>query len=212
MQENREEDLEKLRSRLAISATLYASDILEHQRKAVISAIFAVQDFLEAQAFPPETLPPLLRPALALIERESNNLDQMFAERARGGRPKATMDQHDRTGILAAFANAWLRIRRDDPRPQASKLSEAARKLRGGWFGNVTRSNLKTAREIVSQEASNHPAVVVSRLFDELFEEAFGLEGQENAFEFMRDFVNTAPASRIKGIWKTPTVSSAIKA
>jgi hypothetical protein len=211
LKDSDQDHLEKLRSQLAISATLYASDVLDQQRKAVIGAIFAVQDYLEAQGFPPETLRPLLRPAFALMERENNNLDQMFAQRARGGRPAATMEQHERTGILAAFANAWLRVHQADGIPQTSKLAEAARRLRGGWFGEVTRSNLKTARDIVSQEASNHPAVVIARLFDQLFEEAFALDGPVNAFELMRDYVNVAPASRIKGICKTPTVSSPTK-
>lgn len=188
---------------------LYQSDKLVHQRKSVMSALSAVADFLEAQDFPPETLPPILRPALALAERENNNLDQLFAQRARGGRPNVTMDHHDRTGILAAFANAWLRMNEDDGRVQGSKLSEAARKMRGGWFGDVTRSNLKTAREVVSQEAKSHPAVVVADTFDDLFKQAVTLAGPADAFQLMLDYVNDAPAARMKGIWKTPPVLSA---
>jgi hypothetical protein len=207
-----DEELERLRSRLAMSGALYASDVLDHQRTAVVRALFAVQDFLEAHGFPPETLPPVLRPAFALMERENNNVDQMFAQRARGGRPKASLDQHDRTGILAAFANAWLRIHQNDGRSHANKLDEAARKLRGGWFGMVTRSNLKSAREFVSQEASGHPAVVISGVFDELFEQAFALAPPGAAFELMRDYVNVSPVSRITGISKTPTVSAAREA
>lgn len=203
------DDLAKLRSRLAISATLYQGNVLDHQRRSVMSALFAVADFLEAQGFPPESLPPILRPALALAERENNNLDQMFAQRARGGRPKATMDHHDRTGILAAFASAWLRMNEGDGRPQRDKLAEAARKMRGGWFGDVTRSSLKTAREVVSQEAKSHPAVVVADAFDDLFKQAVALVGRAGAFQFMTDYVNDAPAARMKGIWKTPPVSSA---
>jgi hypothetical protein len=205
------DDLLRLRSRLAISATLYESDDLDHQRRSVITALNALAEFLEAQDFPPESLPPILRPALALAERENNNLDQMFAQRARGGRPKATLDQHDRTGILAAFANAWLRLNEGDSRPQESKLAQAARKMRGGWFGVVTRSNLKTAREIISQEAKNHPAVVIAVEFDQLFDKAITIAGRAGAFQFMLDFVNNAPAARMKGIWKTPPVSSADK-
>jgi hypothetical protein len=198
------QELERLRSRLAISATLYQTETLELQRKAVLEALFAVHDFLEAQDFPPETLQPVLRPALALMERENNNLDQMFAQRARGGRPKATMDHQERTGILAAFANAWLRMHRSDGRPQASKLRDAARTLRGGWFGEVTAANLKMARDTVSQEASGHPAVVLAGVFDDLFAQAFAITSQEEAFKLVRDYVNESPAARVKGIWKTP--------
>lgn len=174
-----------------------------------MSALGAVADFLEAQDFPPESLPPVLRPALALAERENNNLDQMFAQRARGGRPMATIDHHDRIGILAAFANAWLRMNEGDGRPQGSKLAEAARKMRGGWFGDVTRSNLKTAREVVSREAKNHPAVMIAATFDDLFVEADALAGRAGAFHLMLDYVNDSPVARMKGIWKTPPVSSA---
>lgn len=196
--------LERLRSRLAISATLYQADALEFQRKAVLEALFAVSDFLEAQDFPPETLQPVLRPALALMERENNNVDQMFAQRARAGRPKATMNRQERTGILAAFANAWLRMHRSDGRPQAEKLRDAARTLRGGWFGEVSAANLKMARDTVSQEASKHPAVVIAGVFDELFEQASAITSKEEAFKLVRDYVNEAPAARVKGIWKTP--------
>src|SRR5690606_26802290 len=102
---------------------------------------------------PPETLAPILRPALALAERENNNLDQMFAERARTGRPKATIDDLERIGILAALSNFWLKVHQNDGRNQSTKLAEAARKMRGHGFGKVTRANLKTARDTVNQEA-----------------------------------------------------------
>ena len=205
------DDLERLRARLAISATLYEGDLLEHQRQAVTNALCAVADFLEAQSFPPEMLPPILRPALALAERQNNNLDQMFAERARGGRPKVTADHHDRFGILASFANAWLRIHEGDGRAQRIKLAEAARKMRGSWFGCVTPANLKAARETVSQEMKTHPAVMVAETFDNLFEQATAIVGRQNAFQFMIDYVNDSPAARMKGIWKTPPVSSTVE-
>lgn len=198
------QELEKLRARLATSAAFYQTESLEFQRKAVLGALFAVQDFLEAQDFPPETLQPILRPALALMEREHNNLDQMFAQRARAGRPRATLDRQERTGVLASFANAWLRIHHSDMRPQGSKLRDAATTLRGGWFGDVTAASLKSARETVSQEANNHPAVVIASVFDDLFEQAFAIASEDDAFNLVRDYVNEAPAARMKGISKTP--------
>jgi hypothetical protein len=200
-------DLTKLRQRLDISAALYQSENLSDHRRAVSNALDAVVEFLEAREFPYEALAPILRPMLALAERESNNIDQMFAERPRTGRPKVTMDHHDRTGILAAFANAWLRLHKDDDSTQSVKLTHAATKMQGGWFHNVTRANLATAREIVSQEAKNHPAVVVSKMFDEFFEQAIASKGRHNAFRSMVDYVKTSEASRIRGIWKTPPVS-----
>lgn len=81
--------------------------------------------------------------------------------------------------------------------------------MRGGWFGDVTRSTLKAAREVVSQEAKNHPAVLVAATFDGLFLEAVELVGRTGAFQLMLDYVNDAPVSRMRGIWKTPPVSLA---
>lgn len=202
-------DFTALRGKLADYAMLYESQDLDQKRKAVWSALVAVTDFLKAQDFPPSTLLPIMHPAIALAERENNNLDPMFSQRARGGRPNATMAGHERTGALAAFANAWLDLHKDDDRPQRAKLSEAARKMRGGWFGDVTLANLKTAREIVSQEARDHPAVIVAGMFDQLFDEAIATCGTAGAFQTMVAFVNESSAGRTMGIWKTPPVSSA---
>jgi len=203
------EDLAELRSRLATAGTLYQIDDLNHQRSSVASALAAVANFLEAQNFPPESLIPIMRPVLALAERENNNLDQMFAQRARGGRPKATIDDLERIGILAAFANAWLHIKKGDGRTQGSKLSEAARKMSGGWFGEVTRSSLKTARELVSQEAKDPPAVLIAALFNDFFEQSGVIFGEADAFQFMIDYVNASPSSHTNGILKTPPISPA---
>ena len=207
-------DLDNLQQQLSIAAKLYESPNLEFQRKAVTAALSSVADHLEARGLPPETLAPILRPVLALAERENNNLDQMFAERAREGRPNATIDDLERTGILAALSNFWLKIHQNDGRNQNAKLAEAARKMRGHWFGKVTRANLKTARDTVSQEAKDHPSVVIANLFDEMLNDTLAFVGedgtpigQERVFQLMIDYVNQHPASRMKGIWKTLRVS-----
>lgn len=200
-------DLERLRERLTVAAKLYQSQNLEFQRTAVAIALHGVADLLEAEGFPPETLAPILRPALSLAERKNNNLDQMFAQRARGGRPRATIDDLERAGILAALANYWLRLHQDDGCTQSTKLAEAARKMRGHWFGKVTSANLKTARELVAQEAKDHPAVVIAHLFDDMFKDCADVASGEELFQLMIDYINENPASRMKGIWKTPPVS-----
>lgn len=200
-----------LRDQLTACAMLYQSDNIDRQRQAVLSALFAVTDFLTAQAFPPETLFPLMRPAIALAERENNAIDSLFAQRARAGRPKATIDELERVGILAAFANAWLIINEHDGRDQRAKLSDAAREMCGGWFGDVSRAKLKAAREIVSQEGIGHPSVIVAGEFNRYFDEAIKLVGRGKAFKHMISFVNNSPASRSMGILKTPTVLSADK-
>lgn len=209
---DRQEPRRLLKSRLSAYAILYESPDAEIRRTAIGSALAAVSDFLEAEGFSPALILPIMHPAASLAERENGTLDPIFCEkpratRPRGGRPKATMDEQMRTGILAAFANAWLDQCRADGRPQRLKLAEAARKMRGGWFGEVTRANLKTARDMVNQEAKNHPAVVMAKAFEELFDEARTKFGAAGAFQAMIDYVNWAPAGRTMGILKTPDVS-----
>lgn len=208
------EDLEFLRARLNAAANLYASSELDLQRNAVVLALSSVADLLEDHGFDAGQLAPILRPVLAIYERENNNLDAMFSKRPRGGRPKSTLDELERYGILASLAEFWLSQHRNEARPQKLKLDELARKIRGEYFGNVTRTTLQTARELVSQEAKNHPAVVVARVFDELLNDALELNGDgglgvgpNQAVRLVIEFVNGSDASRMKGIWKTPSVS-----
>lgn len=182
--------LEKLHAQLVDDAQLYESDELQDQRDAVAHALLAVADFLKTQGFSNATLAPLMRPVAALTERENNFLDLMFAQRARRGRPKATLANHERTGILAALANGWLHTHESDDRPQPDKLADAARKMTGRWFGTVTRAQLETARELVSQEASDHPAVGHARLFSGFFEKTAEMFGVENAFDIMIGCLN----------------------
>lgn len=207
----RSNPLDALRTRLVIYDKLYRSEQLGQQRIAVQSALHSVSQYLEQQGIPLELHAPLLRPALALLERENNNLDLLFSERERAGRPKATLDESDRTGILASLANFWLATHKGDGRKQATKLAAAARKMKGPWFGTVTRANLATARDIVSQEATDHPAVVISRAFDEMLADWSPVAGRAATFDMMIDFLNHDRASRMTGISKTPTVSPAEK-
>lgn len=202
--------LDKLHAQLAEDARLYESDNLQDQRDAVAHALLAVTDFLKAQGFANPTLAPLMRPVAALAERENNSKDLMFAQRARGGRPKTTLAAHERTGILAALAEGWLRTHEDDDRPQTDKLADAARKMKGRWFGTVTRAQLETAREMVNQEANDHPAVGHARLFYSFFERTAESFGVENAFSIMVRWLNDTNVPfgfGQGGISKTPSVS-----
>ena len=202
--------LDHLHALLANHAQLYETGELQNQRDAVAASLLAVTDYLAAQGFSPATLAPLMRPVSALVEREHNSLDFMFTERARGGRPKATMADHERTGILAALAEAWLRLHPDDPRTQSQKLEEAARQMRGRWFGKVTKAQLKTARDLVLQEAKDHLAVKHAGLIYGWFIQAAELVGPRAAFDVMIHFFNENRMSfggGEGGILKTPPVS-----
>jgi hypothetical protein len=202
--------LEQLHARLFENAQLYESDDLQDQRDSVADSLLAVVDFLKAQGFAAATLSNLMRPVAALAERENNSLDLMFAQRARPGRPKATLADSERTGILAALAEGWLQTCKGDDRPQSDKLAEAARKMKGKWFGSVTRAQLETARELVSQEAGNHPAVEHFRLFSSFFDKTVADFGIESAFSIMVQWLNSTIAPfgfGQRGILKTPPVS-----
>lgn len=202
--------LNKLHEQLADDACLYESEDLQDQRDAVAHSLLAVIDFLRAQGFATPTVAPLMRPVAALTERENNSLDAMFARRARAGRPKATLAQHERTGILAALTDVWLRTHESDDRPQSLKLAEAARKMKGRWFGKIDRAQLETAREFVSQEAKDHPAVCHARLFDSLIVNAAEEAGIESAFAIMIRWLNDSKlpfGAGEGGILKTPNVS-----
>lgn len=195
-----------LREILSGCADAYLTGDLPAQRLAVANSLKAVAQYLEANEFSPDTLLPILRPAMALAALESNALDQMFAQRLRKGRPSNTMDEHLRCGILAGFANAWLRLH-DDERAQSVKLAEAARKMRGGWFGQISRAKLETAREIVSRESKDHLSVETAQWFESFFEQALALLGPGQVFPLMVRYFSEHPAGQVMGILKTPPVS-----
>ena len=204
--------LNKLHIQLLDDALLYESEDIQDQRDAVAHALLAVADFLEAQGFAKCTTAPLIRPVAALAERENNSLDLMFSQRKRGGRPKATVADHERTGILAGLAEAWLRSHEHDDRPQSIKLAEAARKMTGRWFKGVTPAQLETARELVSQEAKDHPAVRHAQMFYGWYVQAAEAFGRENAFPILVRMLNDMRlpfGAGEGGILKTPRVSPA---
>ena len=201
------DDLALLREQLTHWAKLYVGGELTHQRFAVANALMDVSKYLEANNFPPDTLLPVIRPMIALVALQNNALDQMFSQRLRKGRPSATMNDHIRTAILSVFADVWLEIRAADDRPQPSKLDEAARKMRGSWFGDIDRAKLETAREIVSRELKTHLAVEFAQGFRSFFDDVIDMLGKERAFLLMIRYVNEHEISQSMGILKTPPIS-----
>ena len=184
-------ELNKLHSHLANNARLYETCVIQDQRDAVADSLLAVSDFLQTQGFALTTIAHLHRPVAALVEREKNSLDLMFAERERVGRSGLTLTDHERTGILAELANLWLRIHAEDPETQDQKLSMAARAMKGRWFKNgVTRSRLKKAREVVSQEMQTHPAVVASQGQRETIEQVIAQFGLLHSFAITIRMIN----------------------
>jgi hypothetical protein len=194
-------DLAALRENLLDCADLYLSADLPSQRLAVTNALFEVAKFLEKNGFPPQTLLPIIRPALALAERhEHNALDQMFAQKGSDGRPKSTFDKGLRTAIWAKLANVWLRIHQDDDRRQSVKLAEAARKMRGPMFDGVSGAALKTSREIVSHGAKDDAIVEFYDRFSSWMDEIASVIGLTRSFSFVVRHINEHPVSKTMGI------------
>lgn len=209
------EALEMLYERMVESIVLYETSELPKQREAIVGALCAVEAFLKLQGFAPATLAPLMRPVAALIERDSGSLDYLFAERTQkqGGKPKSTTTDHERKGILSTFAEKWLESHQEDGRNQRERLAECAAKLKGRWFGHVSRAELKTALDFVRREASDHPAVMSSKHFSNLYAYAERLFGAQNAFRIMVRSLNDVElpfGAGEGGIAKTPTVSSSV--
>lgn len=152
--------LNRLHAELAALAQRYDSEAVSEQRVAVSHALLRVVDYLTAQGFSLSILLALQRPVSALVEREQNRLDPLFCQRQRGGRPARSQDELRRIGVLAVLADAWLQLNQRDERSLDQKLGQAARRLSGECFGQVTGAELKGCRETVSQEATDNLSVI----------------------------------------------------
>lgn len=204
------EAIHTLNLRLADNAALYLRGNLQDQRDAVAETLLAVEGFLADQGLSRFALVPILRPVEALVERENNTRDPLFSEGIRGKRPKRTLDRLNRIGILAALADAWLNAHAGDGRSQKLLLDEARRSFKGRWFKNLTSAQLKTARDMVNQEAADHLAVEQARRTRADIDRAAELYGPKNAITIMVRYLNECPPSFAFGnmkILETPAVS-----
>lgn len=180
-----------LHRRLVTFAQLYETCDLQDQRDAVASSILAVHDYLMGRGFAPASLGPMMRVVAALGERENGSLDLLFCERAKSGRPKSTLADQNRAGVLAALASFWLELHPDDDRKQMQKLSDAARTMKGRWFGKIEAANLKTARDLAMQEAKDHPTVMEAiRFQSEVIEPARQKFGDSAIWTVLLRFLN----------------------
>lgn len=180
-----------LHRRLVTFAQLYETCDLQDQRDAVASSVLAIHDYLIGRGFAPASLGPLLRVVAALGERENGSLDLLFCERAKSGRPKSTLADQNRAGVLAALASLWLELHPDDDRKQMQKLSDAARSMKGRWFGKIEAANLKTARDLAMQEAKDHPTVMeATRFRSDVIEPARQKFGDASIWAVLVRFLN----------------------
>jgi hypothetical protein len=204
------EAIHTLNRRLVDNATLYLRGDLQDQRDAVADTLLAVEGFLADQGLSRLALFPILRPVEALVERENNTIDPLFAERVRDGKPKRTLDKLNRIGILAGLADAWLDAHAGDGRSPKLLLDEATRTFKGRWFKNLTRAQLRTARDLVREESADHPSVEQARRTRADIERTAELYGPQNAIAIMVRYLNECPPSFAFGnlkILETPAVS-----
>jgi hypothetical protein len=195
------EALRILHAQMAEAGRLYADGDLADQRMAVLQAVCGVYDMLVGQGFGHFTLDPLFRPIDALEAQFLRSPDPLFAEKeAKGGRPVSSGNHHRRVGTLAALANFWIE-HFDHGERLNQKLSNAARRFRGRWFGTITKAQLIGARVTVSQESSDHPAVQTAVRVTAFLDRTVAEFGIENALTVVIRTLNDAPRTASIGNW-----------
>lgn len=206
---NCQTELAALHNSLVEVSKRYSRGNLPEQRECVIDALLAVHYFLDKQGFRPLTRDALMRPIRALVEIDDNRIDPLFTERVRDGTPSRTFTADYRSAVLACLANLWLVVEEGKEGTYKQKLGRAARKLKGSWFGTVTRAHLDSARKLVSQSAKSDR---IGKLAREFFETLKVYEdfGAERAFNLaIRRQNDLAPFDLTWGTnLKTPPVSS----
>jgi hypothetical protein len=194
--------LDALAIALRTSAEIYQAGEIEDQRASVVMSLNAVHEFLEAQGIDAFALEPIFRPIDALTKLDSNGLDPIFAAGRSGGRPRTSHDQLNRAGTLAALADFWIRHHGSGKKLQTA-LGEATRAIRGRWSGKLTAAEIKSARALVSQEASDHPAVETERRASAALMRLSNERGASSAFLTFLERLNSAQASPALGNWST---------
>jgi len=181
--------LDRLHDTMVANAKLFQGS-RQNKRDAIVGQLSALQDYLAAQGFALPTLEPLMHPRSALVEREQNRLDLVFSERNGGGRPKRSLKDEERTGALAAISDLWLDKLKDDDRTQRQKLAALARRISGGWFGDVTVAKLQSAREIVSQAPKDNQAVGWANLYREANAVSLNIWDHDTSIEILVNHLN----------------------
>jgi len=198
---NTTEAMRILHAQMVEAGRLYADGDLGDQRMAVFQAISGVYDMLIDQGFSHFALDPLFRPIDALEAQFLRSPDPLFAEKdKKGGRPVSSGNHHRRIGTLAALANFWI-DHHDHGEKLNQKLSNAARRFRGRWFGTVTKAQLVGARVTVSQEPSDHPAVQTAVAVGAFLDRTVAEFGIENALTVVIRTLNDAPRHVAVGNW-----------
>lgn len=156
------ESLSLLDAILAKNADIYENGTRQDRRDAICNCLLSVASYLSENGVTHRHLTPILHAVESLTERENNRLDPIFCERVRVGKPTRSLVQNQQDGVIAAIANHWLEHNADSSVPMRNRLDAAARLMRNAGLGRVLAARVKQARELVSQEAADHPATVMS--------------------------------------------------
>ena len=176
---------ERMLELLHISAKHYELGDLADQRAAVSDSLVAVCDFLTERGVAPTALRPLMRPVDALADLLKNKPDELFSQRLRVGAPRTLDAHHRQSGKIAACANHWLEYHRDKTVPQKKQLPMAAIYLANRGFVGLTAAEITQARELVSGEARDHPAVKAAALVRQALDELSDKFGPHEALRLL---------------------------
>lgn len=188
---------EQLANSLSANAKLYESEDIQDKRDAVAASLLAVCSYLDNRGISLATQRPIMRVVSALVERENNNLDKLFCEREKASRPKTPLAKHQQAGAIAAFANHWLEHHRDKTRPKKEQLGEVARRLENCGLGTLSSAKIKSARELVAQESTDHPARMMCDTVTQWLAKAGSDYGTNEALSIVLPMV-----AQLEMIWK----------
>lgn len=189
------ETLPLLAAILAENTETYEKGSQQDRRDAIANCLLSVASYLAENGVDTRYLQPLLHPVEALTERENNRLDPIFCERVRQGAPSRSLIQNQQDGIIAAIADHWLSHNADTDAPMRNRLDAIARLLKDSGLGELGAARIKQARELVSQESSDHPARVMASLIDSWLERASSDYGAQQAVSILLPVVRQFTAA-----------------
>jgi hypothetical protein len=189
------ETLSSLAAILAKNTETYETGSQQDRRDAIANCLLSVASYLAENGVDLRSLQPLLHPVEALTERENNRLDAIFCERVRQGAPSRSLLQNQQDGIIAAIANHWLSHNADTTGPMSNRLDAVARLMANSGLGDLNAARVKQARELVSQESSDHPARIMAGVVNSWLDKASTQFGAQTAVSTIWPMVQQFTAS-----------------
>ncbi|ROT96501.1 hypothetical protein EB810_00600 [Altererythrobacter sp. FM1] len=189
------DSLNLLDSILAKNTEIYENGPSQDQRDAIANCLLSTASYLSENGVDLRHLQPILHAVETLTERENNRLDPIFCERIRQGAPSRSLKRNQQDGIIAAIANHWLAHNADKSTPMKSRLAAVARLMQNSGLGDLDAARVRQARELVSQDASDHPASVMAGVIDSWLERASTDFGENEAVSIILPMVQQFAAA-----------------